>query len=142
MNPSATSAAPRAAHDALDASPRVPDDLPTNCSFLHIHLPTYNRSSVVEDDVSIFNSKSRSDVSRISFQGRNSTTHPGGGPLWCSGHPATPTNRGSEASSSASSLTSPTWSSSWNFPLRCRAKIVPGCLVRLSPADRKSWGAD
>ena len=62
--------------------------------------------------------------------------------LWCFGHPATPTNRGNEASSSTSSLVSPTWLSSWNHPLRCCAKIVPGFLVRLLSTDSKSWGAD
>ena len=55
------------------------------------------------------------------------------GYLWCFGHLATPTIRGSKASSSALSPTSSTWSSSWNFPLEFPAKIVPGFLVKLSP---------
>ena len=41
MNPSATSAAPRAEHDALDASPRVPTTyLPTCSSHFFFLLPT------------------------------------------------------------------------------------------------------
>ena len=79
MNPSATSAAPRAAHEALDASPRVPDDLqiPALSSY---PLPTYNRSSVVEDDVSNFNINARSDVSRTPSKGATLQLTPGGDP--------------------------------------------------------------
>jgi len=40
MNPSATAAAPRAAHDALDASPRVPTTYPTrSTSAIWDYLP-------------------------------------------------------------------------------------------------------
>ena len=58
MNTSATSAAPRAEHDALDASPRVPTTyLPTNV--LLPLLPSYYLlPPVAEDAVSIFTFKS------------------------------------------------------------------------------------
>ena len=97
---------------------------------------------MVEDDVSIFNSKSRSDVSRIPSKGATQTPHPGGGPLWCFGHSATPTNRGNEASSSTSSRVSPTWSSSWNFPLPVLRHNSSWPVVRLHFAFSKAWIAD
>ena len=57
MNPSATSAAPRAEHDALDASPRVPTTyLP--CSSFNSNS-SYLLPSVAEDAVSISPSKQR-----------------------------------------------------------------------------------
>ena len=115
------------------------DYLPTAPS---TSLPTYNRSSVVEDDVSIFNINTRSDVSRIPSKGATQTPHPGGGPLWCSGHSATPTNRGNEASSSTSSLVSPTWSSSWKFPLPVLRLNSSWPVVRLHFAYSKAWIAD
>ena len=93
---------------------------------------------MVEDDVSIFNIQRAVRRQPHSFQGRNSTTHPGGGPLWCSGHPATPTNRGNEVSSSTSSLSSSTWSSLPEF----RAKNSSWLVVRLHLAHSKAWSAD
>ena len=64
MNPSATAAAPRAAHDAPDASPRVPTTYLTawSTSAQQDYLPTsappttsyYLHPSVAEDAVSIF----------------------------------------------------------------------------------------
>ena len=67
MNPSATAAAPRAAHDAPDASPRVPTTYLTawSTSAQQDYLPTsappttsyYLLPSVAEDAVSIFSFK-------------------------------------------------------------------------------------
>ena len=68
MNPSATAAAPRAAHDAPDASPRVPTTYLPNTEYLRdLGLPTsappttsyYLLPSVAEDAVSISPSKQR-----------------------------------------------------------------------------------
>ena len=62
--------------------------------------------------------------------------------LWCSGHPATPTNSGNEVSSSTSSRVSPTWSSSWNFPLPVLRLNSSWLVVRLHFAFSKTWIAD
>ena len=56
MNPSATSAAPRAEHDALDASPRVPTTYLPTCSSFNSNS-SYLLPPVAEDAVSIFTFK-------------------------------------------------------------------------------------
>ena len=58
----------------------LPTYLPTDCSFYNFNFLPTTYPSVVEDDVSIFNSKTRSDVSRTSFQGRTLHLIAGGDP--------------------------------------------------------------
>ena len=62
--------------------------------------------------------------------------------MWCSGHPATPTKGGNEVSSSTSSRVSPTWSSSWKFPLPVLRPNSSWLVVRLHFAFSKTWIAD
>ena len=62
--------------------------------------------------------------------------------MWRSGHPATPTNSGNEVSSSTSSRVSPTWSSSWKFPLPVLRLNSSWPVVRLHFAFSKAWIAD
>ena len=62
--------------------------------------------------------------------------------MWCFAHSDTPTNSGNEVSSSPSSRVSPTWSSSWNFPLPVLRLNSSWPVVRLHFAFSKAWIAD
>ena len=93
-NPSATSAAPRAAHDALDASPRVSLYLPARSTsarlptYPPVSLPTstsivYLLPSVAEDAVSIFYIKTAVRRRPPSSTAHSTRVPRGGGLLWC-----------------------------------------------------------
>ena len=125
MNPSATAAAPRAAHDALDASPRVPTTyLPARSTSAFLGLPTYQCSSYnfLPTTYSFSGGGRRQHFSfKTAVRRRplpNGALHARsarGGLLWC---PQTvisePTNAESKASISA--LSSDTPSRRWTLP--------------------------
>ena len=131
MNPSTTQQQrARSMMHWMQARAFPTDYLPTAPS---TSLPTYNRSSVVEDDVSIFNINARFDVSRTSSEGATRHRSPGGDPCGALAIRPRPQIAVTRSVHRPRPVSLPRGRVRGIFHCRCCAKIVPGFLVKLSP---------